>query len=1156
MRSIKVASRFAIHLCAAAALAQDPRGTIQGRVTDPSASPVPNAALKITNAATGITINATTSESGDYRAPYLSPGRYNVEVEASGFAKYLRPGVEVRTSEIVTVNLEMRVGQVSEQVEVRAETPLLQTADVSLGQVIDQRRIEELPLFAGNAMDLVHLAPGTVNGTNLRLRKAPFNSAPSQFGTNGGGNNQNDFTIDGVVNVYSDGTAPRVAFSPPQTSIAEFKVQTSSFDASTGFSLGSSVNVNTKGGTNEIHGELHHWLRHSKLDAPTIFQNRTGVGVPLYQDNRFGGSAGGPLSIPKLYSGKNRTFWFYAFEANLFGDPNVGSATSTVPTAEMRRGDLSPLLRLSANNQVYDPLSTRAAAGGRFERTPIPGNVIPASRLDPVAQKLLQAWPQPNQAGTTDFRNNFFIAGKALEIYWTNIGRVDHAFSQNHRVFARLHRDYWQEDKNRFFGPDNITGIILNRINRGAAFDDVLILKPTLLLNFRYGLTQQEFPERRVSRRFDLASLGFSPALVNSIDKNFATFPRVNVAPWSQVSNWETGDGVTASLIHNFNFTLTWTKGNHNVRFGHDFRNLRENRNRFPTSTAPDFNFNSVFTRGPLDTAAAPQVGGEIASFLLGVPAGNMAVNASYAERNSIYAFYVQDDYKVSPKLTLNLGLRYEVESPTTERYDRAVRNFDATSSSPLEAMAKAQYAASPIPEIPAAQFAVRGGLTFVNAGGNPRGYWDPSKKNFMPRIGIAYQLDSRTVLRAGFGIYFSPLGTLYTNTEPAGFSLTTPIQATLDNGLTYVATNANPFPTGLSRPLGAGGGLITNAGQDVNAFPAKRLNPYAQRWSFGLQRQLPGQTLIEASYVGNRGTHLNVLRNLNFTPAQYLSTSPARDQAAINYLGANFPNPFRNTTSTFAFPANNSRANLLKPYPQFNNVRLYDSNGYSWYHSLQARVERRFSKGFSSQLSYTWSKNMQATEMLNEQDPRPSEVISDLDRTHRITASGIWELPFGKGRQWGAGWHPLVNGVLGGWQLQGAWQHQSGQPLGFGNAIFNGDLGNVVLPEDKRSVDQWFNLNAGFDRNAATQLASNLRRFPVRFSGIRGPNQSRFDFGMIKNFPITERWRMQFRAETFNAFNHPNLANPNTGVTSGAFGQITGQDPPRSWQFALKLTF
>jgi len=1139
---------------ASVSLAQDPRGNIIGRVTDASGSPIPNAAIKVTNAGTGISVAAASTDGGDYRAPYLNPGRYSVEVEAAGFSKHIRQNVEVRTTETVTLDIEMKVGQVSESVEVTAETPLLNSADVSLGQVIDQRRIEELPLFAGNAMDLVHLAPGTVNGTNLRLRKAPFNAAPSQFSTNGGGNNQNDFTIDGVVNVYSDGTAPRVAFSPPQTSIAEFKVQTSSFDASTGFSLGSTVNVTTKGGTNEIHGELHYWLRHSKLDAPTIFQNRAGQKLPLYQDNRFGGSAGGPLSLPKVYSGKNRTFWFYAFEANLFGDPNVGSQVSTVPTAEMRRGDLSPLLRLSANNQVYDPLTTAAAAGGRFQRQPFAGNVIPTSRLDPVAQNLLKAWPSPNQPGTADFRNNFFLAGKALETYWTNIGRIDHAFSQNHRIFLRFHRDYWQEDKNRFFGPDNITGIILNRVNRGAAFDDVLVIKPTLLLNFRYGLTQQEFPERRVSRGFDLSSLGLSPALVNSIDKSVATFPRLNVAPFSTVSNWESGDGTTASLIHNFNLTLTWNKGKHNLRFGHDFRNLRENRNRFPTSTAPDYNFNSTFTRGPLDTAAPPQVGGEIASFLLGVPGGSMAVNASYAERNSIYAFYVQDDYKVTPKLTLNLGLRYEVESPTTERYDRAARNFDATTSNPVEAQARAQYAASPIPELPVSQFAVRGGLTFVNAGGNPRGYWETAKKNFMPRIGLAYQFDSKTVLRAGYGVYFSPLGTLYTNTEPAGFSLSTPIQASLDNGLTYIATTANPFPSGLSQPAGAAGGLLTNIGQAVNAFPSRRSNANAQRWSFGFQRQLPGQFLLETTYVGNRGTRLNVLRNMNFLPAQYLSTSPTRDQATINYLGANFPNPLRGTNPIFG--ANTNRASLLRPYPQFGNVNIYDPAGYSWYHSLQARVEKRMSRGFTTQLSYTWSKNMQATEMMNDQDPRPYEVISDLDRTHRVTASGIWELPFGRGRRWGTNWHPVLNGIAGGWQLNGAWQHQSGQPLGFGNAIFNGDLKNVLRPEGERGVDGWFNLNAGFERNAALQLANNLRRFPLRFSGIRGPNQDRVDFGLIKNFAITERWRLQFRAETFNALNRPNLANPNTTVTSGAFGTITGQDPPRSWQGALKLTF
>ena len=1133
--------------------AQDPRGTILGRVTDASGSPIPKVAVKVINEATGLTTTSSSADGGDYRAPYLNPGSYRVEAEAQGFSKLLRPGVQVRTTEVVSLDLELKVGQVSDSVEVRAETPLLNASDVSLGQVIDQRRIEELPLFAGNAMDLVHLAPGTVNGTNLRLRKAPFNSAPSSFGTNGTGNNNNDFTIDGVVNVYSDGTAPRVAFSPPQTSIAEFKVQTAAFDASAGFSLGSNVNVTTKSGTNQLHGEFHEWLRHSKLDAPTIFQNRAGQKLALYQDNRFGASVGGPISIPKLYNGKNRTFFFYAFEVNLFGDPN-GAAVVTVPTAEMRRGDLSPLLRLNANNQVYDPRSTAAVAGGRFQRQPIPGNIIPASLLDPVAQKMLTAFPAPNQPGTSDFRQNFFISNKALETYWTNIGRVDHTFSENHRIFFRLHRDYWQEDKSRFFGAQAPAGVILNRINRGGAFDDVYVINPSILLNVRYGLTQQEFPEKRVSQGFDLASLGFAPSLVNSVEKSAATFPRLNVAPWSTMSNWESGDGTTASLIHNLNATLTWNKNKHNVRFGFDWRNLRENRNRYPNGTSPDLTFNSTFTRGPLDTAAPQQVGGEIASFLLGIPAGNMGVNASYAEQNSIYGFYVHDDYKISRKLTLNLGLRYEVESATTERYNRAIRNFDATTPNPVEALARSQYAAAPIPELPASQFRVLGGLTFTNANGNPRGYWNTAKANFMPRVGIAYQWDPKTVFRAGFGFYTAPLGTLYTNTEPAGFSLNTPIQASLDNGLTYIATLANPFPTGLTQPAGAAGGLLTNIGQGVNAFPDTRKNPYAQRWSLGFQRTLFAGFLLEASYVGNRSARLNVLRNMNFLPAQYLSTSPTRDQTTINYLAQNFPNPLRGTNAIFG--ANTNRASLLRPFPQFGNVNIYEPIGYAWYHSLQMRLEKRFSKGFTTQLSYTWSKNMQATEMLNDQDTRPYEVVSDLDRTQRLTSSGIWELPFGKGRHWGANLNPVLEGILGGWQLSGAMQYQSGSPLGFGNVIFNGDLNNVLLPKGQRSVDQWFNVNAGFERNNALQLASNLRRFPIRFNGIRGPIQARWDAGLIKNFAITERWKLQFRAETFNLANYANLSNPNTAVTSGAFGTITGQDPPRSWPGALKLSF
>jgi hypothetical protein len=1147
--------RTAVLVCFACALAsaQDPRGNIVGRVFDPSGSPIAGVAVKVTNEQTGVAISATTTETGDYRAPYLIPGIYRVEAEAQGFSRLSRSGVEVRTTETVTLDIHLKLGQVSETVEVTAQTPLLSVSEVSLGQVVDQRRIEELPLFAGNAMDLVHLAPGTVNGTNLRPRKAAFTAAPSQFSSNGGGNNNNDFTIDGIANIFSDGTMPRVAYQPPQTSISEFKIQTAPFDAAAGYTLGSVVNVTIKSGANAVRGEWHHWLANSAFDSRTIFLNRAGQRLPVYQDNRFGGSIGGPVVLPKVYNGRNRTFWFNAFEANPFGIPQI-DAPQTVPTPEMRRGDLSPMLRLDRANQVFDPHSTVVAPGGRFRRTPIPGNIIPASRLDPVAQNLLNAFPLPNQPGTADFRLNFFRGAVARHTYWTNVTRFDHAFSENHRMFFRMHRDFWEEDKNRFFGPEFPAGLILNRTNQGAALDDVLVISPSMVLNIRYGFAQQAFTERRVSRGADLAALGFDRSVANMVDSRVATFPRLAVAPWSTMSQWEIGDGFTTSLIHNFNTTLTWTRGKHSLRAGFDTRNIRENRNRFPNATSPDLAFNSVFTRGPLDTSPPPQVGGEVASFLLGIPAGNMAVIDSFAESSTILSFFIQDDIRISRKLTLNIGLRYEVETPTTERFNRAVRNFDATSPNPVEARARAQYAAAPMPELSPADFRVPGGLTFVGTGGNPRGYWRTAKLNLMPRVALSYQLDDKTVVRAGYGMFFAPLGTLYTNTEMAGFSLVTPILATLDDGLSWRAGLANPFPTGLDQPLRAEGGLSTNLGLPVTAFPDFRPNPNAQRWTFGFQRQLPQQFLLEAMYVGNRNTRLNVVRNMNYTPAQFLSTSPVRDQPAIDFVGRAFPNPLHGTNPIFGRFM--SRGGLLRPFPQFGNVFIHDPVGYSWFHSLQVRLEKRLARGFSTQLSYTWSKNMEAMEFMNWQDPTPSEVISAMDRTHRITASGIWEIPFGKGRHWGANAHPALRGVFGGWQLNSAWQRQTGPPLGFGNAIFTGDLNNVVLPRGQRGVDQWFDVNAGFERNPALQLASNLRRFSLRFNGIRGPIQDRLDFGLIRNFHFNERTRLQFRAETFNALNFTNLGAPITAPTSGAFGVITAQDPPRSWQFSLKLTF
>ena len=412
-----------------------------------------------------------------------------------------------------------------------------------------------------------------------------------------------------------------------------------------------------------------------------------------------------------------------------------------------------------------------------------------------------------------------------------------------------------------------------------------------------------------------------------------------------------------------------------------------------------------------------------------------------------------------------------------------------------------------------------------------------------------------------------APIGVNKTNSIQTGFSQTTPIQATLDNGLSYVATTANPFPNGLLSPTGS----AQDFHESRPGFAGVRSvaeEAYAQRWTLGFQREFR-RIRDRMSYVGNRGTRLPVDRNINAFPAQYLSTSPVRDQAAINLLAANFPNPFAGLNPIYG--ANTNRRQLLRPYPQFGDVTVNQPVGYSWYHALQTRIERRFSQGYTVQFSYTWSKAMQATSFLNAGDPTPYEGISDLDRTHAIRGSAIWEMPFGHGRKWGGNTNGFVNFFAGGWQLNGVMQKQSGQPMAFGNRIFNGDLSQVALPKDERSPDHWFRLVPntdaataasrplvpyGFEWQAARQLANNVRQFPLMFSGIRGPGQSRWDFSLIKNFKFKERLNTQFRAETYNATNYPNLGNPNTDPTNAAFGTITGQDSPRSWQLALRLTF
>lgn len=1145
-------------LAGLSALAQDTRGTVVGRVTDSTGAAIAGADVKLVNNATGVQLSNKTNESGNFLFPYLTPGVYILTTENAGFKKFIRENVQVRVNDSVEINVSLTVGDVAESIQVTAETPLLATAEASLGQVVDERRVLELPIFSGNAMEFTLLAPGTVNGTDMRLRKAPFNNAPSQFSTDGSGLFNNEFNIDGITNTFSDSVNVRVAFSPPQASIAEFKVQTSSFDAQNGHTMGSVVNVNSKGGTNEFHGMLHWWLRHSDLDTPTIHQNRAARPgqrvIAVYQDNRYGGSAGGPVLIPRVYNGKNRTFWQFTYEANKFGDPNVGASTSSVPRDAWRSGNLSDLLALGANYQVYDPSTIRALPNGTFARDPFPGNIIPSNRLDPVGRNLLNLYPQPNQPGNPDGTNNYFLAGKAIEDYWTTIGRIDHVFNEKNRMFVRGHRDFWEEDKNRSFG-NNVNGIILNRINRALAFDDVHVFAPTFLLNFRYGITQQEFPERRVSQGFDLTSLGFSQNLASLARPGESSIPFTQIGSLTALSGSESGDGVASSIVHTWTGNFTWIKGNHSIRFGPEFRLYRVFSDRHSLDNSPNLNFSDLWGRGPLNTSAAPPVGAQLTSALLGIPGGSMSRSGSFAIQDKYLGIYIQDDWKVSRKLTVNLGLRLEYESPVTERFDRSATAFLAGQANPIAQQAIAKYAAGPqFPEVPVSAFKVNGGLSFANAGGNPREFWSGMGMTWLPRIGLAYQITPVTVLRAGYGVFYGSIGAFKSSALLTGFSQSTPIEASNDNGLTFKVTLANPLPNGLLPPSAPGSGMITALNQNITYFANDRVQPYAQRWSVGLQREFPVGFMGEASYVGNRGTRLPITRNLNGTPLQYLSTSPTRDQATITYLGQSIASPFFGLNPLFTSNTI-SREQMLRAYPHFGQVNYADAAGYSWFHSLQARTEKRFTKGFTMQISYTWSKAMEATQFLNAADPMPYRSLASIDRAHRIVGSGIWELPFGKGRPLANSMNKFAEFIFGGWQMSGVFQRQSGQPIDWGQMLFIGDSSTLVLPSDQRNTDRWFNTSV-INRNSAQQLASNVRTFPLRFSNVRFDSQRRLDVSLNKSFFVTEKARFRFRADSFNVTNTPVLRGPNTNVTAGAFGTITAQEPPRSFQFSLQFMF
>jgi hypothetical protein len=1153
--------------------AQEFRGSITGRVLDAAGAVVPGAQISATNTATNTSVWATADESGDYTILFLTPGAYNVTVEAKGFKKLSRQAIEVRVGDKLTLDLALEVGEVAETVYVTTETPLLEAATASSGQVVDRRRIAELPLSDGNPFVLSRLAPGITYTGDLKFSR-PFDNLGTSSVVASGSPGGNEFTLDGSPN--TEGREPRVSFVPPADAVQEFKVVTVTFDAQQGHTAGANIDVTLRNGTNDFHGSLYEFIRNDILSANDFFLNRAGQPRDALRYNRYGGTIGGPVVLPrfgeegpKTLNGRNRYFFFFAYEGLKDAFPEPGQFT--VPTLAERGGDFSALLPLGI--QIYDPLTARRAVGSRVERTAFTNNIIPTDRISAVARAYLQFYPLPNQPGDAQGRNNFISANRRADTFNSESLRLDFNFNERNTSFFRYTRNNRQESRGNWTGIVNgirPTGTFLFRNNNGASYDHIYTASSTTVFNFRAGFTEFDSPTLRESEgAFNAATLGFSSRAA-SLFTGLSYLPRFETGEFSTLGD-SLGTGFTAS-IYSVQPTLTKLTGAHSLRTGYDFRVYRENASGLGHA-AGRYDFRTDFTRGPFDDSPSASIGQDLAAFLLGQPTGGLLERNTARSNQTIYhGIFFQDDWKASKNLTLNLGVRYEYEGATTERFNRNVRGFDETTSSPIEAAARAAYAANPIPEIAPQNFRVRGGLLFASP--DNRGFWEPDKNNIQPRLGFAYRIDDETVVRGGWAIYMIPF--IIDGVQQFGFSQSATLVPTLDNGLTFRANLFDPFPEGLPAASGASLGLATFIGRDIEFVPVKRRNGQAQRWQLSVEREIPGQWLFELAYIGNYGYDLTTDTDiLNALPQQFLSTSRTRDQATIDFLTANVQNPFRGLApGTSLDSATIQRQQLLRPFPQFGNIRTHRDDGTSIYHAGQLRVEKRFTHGYTVLASYSWSKLLERVSFLNPSDTKYEKRISANDAPHRIVLSGIWELPFGRKRRWGANWNGLREAVLGGWQLQGIWQAQSGRPLELGNLYFNGDPRTLTTTIDGSTVDTAFDTSGFYFTDAAVQtngvvdpakqrndprirLSFNRRTFPTHLNGLRSQPLNLWDISLIKNFPFSEQTRLQLRGEFLNAFNHPQFNNPNLDPTSSNFGRITSQaNLPRNIQLGIKLIF
>jgi carboxypeptidase family protein len=1227
-RKFHLFSALAISLLCllAPAFAQDFRATITGRVTDSNKAAVPNAQVNVKNLGTNEITSATTDSEGNYKAPFLRPGSYSVTVEASGFKKATRDKVELVISQMATLDFALEAGAISENVTIEGSAPVIETASADRGVVIDRQKVIELPLNSRNPFMLGILTAGvSFNGASIWQR--PFdNGAIAEWTINGSQSRGNEFLLDGAPN-NGQGGGNNIAYVPPVDSVQDFKIMTNTYDAQYGKTTGGIINVNLRSGTNDFHGTLYEFMRREWLDATDFRLKANGTPKPKHYLDQYGGQVEGPIRVPWLYNGKDKTFFMFNYEGYREGVP--APLRLSVPEPEMLQGDFSKLVdRFGKPIVIYDPMTGNEANG--FTRTqfqdpsrgtpsnPLGLNIIPLNRINPIAAKILSFMPKPNQKDpAADYsKNNLFVSPNlATDRFWNWVSKVDHQFNDKHRMYLRFAKNDRRENRNENGVIDSVgecCQLPFKRLNDAFVADHLATFSPTFIFNFR--LSFNRFEEKGIGEEdmgFDRTTLGFSSSLVNSLPGS-VMFGRYEPGDGYIPLGRNPGNNVTNTVATHPN--ITWIRGSHTWRAGADIRwtqyIIRDEGNPFQLTAGRGFT-QKVFNTGDANS------GNGIATFLLGYVGGQVENRSYPTTLNKYVAPWFQDDWKVNRKLTLNLGLRWDINRPPNERYDRLNRGFDPNVVSPIDALVN-----HTIKDPRGGNFILpqlKGGLLFAGVNGVDHLASNTDWNNIQPRIGFAYMLKEKLVMRGGWGLYYINPNNDYI--QNAGFSVTTSVVNSINgNGTPIEGIINNPFPNGLSTASGADGGLATFLGRGFSFVNPNFVVPVVHQFSLGFQYQMPWDSRVEFSYVGNRTKNLQTNRAFNEPDLAMRQKCNFLEGGSVAFCNERLPNPFKGLEQfrgTNFFTANDiTRWDLSRPYPQFSPfTEVTRNDGSINYDSFQVTFEKRARGGLNVVSTYTFSKQIEEWGFNDVQKNITQRGLYLYDHPHRFTTGMVYQLPFGQGKKFFNPGNRLLNRIISGWQTNLILQWQTGRPWEQGNILSaNGDaflrdiqwkgtnqvwavktyaadpskvdangkpLATGMAPciafyqEDVKSADYGKKVLQSFSQNrtgCSADTADFVRApaFAPRMSTFRHPfirlhSPPSADLSFAKQTKLTERMGLQFRVEMFNFTNtyqyfarhfSTDLNSPNFGSTVPKDAGNTEVAYPRHIQLALKLTF